>query len=431
MQTITIHPMPVADFVADSVCFGEITTFTNQSTITTGAIVTNAWVFGFGGNSAQPNPTNIFPETGYHPVTLTVTSNFGCKDTVTKDIRVYVLPQPEFAHNDTCFEDDVFFINQSVIAEGTIDQYDWNFDDGNSSTLTDPIHHYAAEGIYEVDMVATSNFGCTESVAHAVEIFPLPQLAFLPLPEAGCQPLTVTFSNQSSISSGYSISGYQWDFGQGLTANSAQPQTIYPDSGLYDVQLIGITSDGCDDTLLVTNAIDVWPRPIAGFSTDKDRYDMYFPTVDFIDESYIATEWNYDFGDGSSSLESDPTHEYLEAGTYTVTQYVNNDFGCDDETSIRVIVDPIVTLYIPNGFTPNNDGNNDIFRPDGVDIVEYQMWIFDRWGENIFYSAKMEEGWDGTYKGAPVEAGLYVYKFYVVDVEGNDREYTGGIHLLR
>lgn len=431
VQTITVYPMPVADFVADSVCFGEVTHFTNQSSISSGVILNNAWVFGFGASSGQLNPTNIFPETGYHPVTLTVTSDFGCKDTITKDIRVYVLPAPEFTHNDTCFEDDVFFVNQSTISEGTIDQYDWDFDDANSSTLQNPTHHYGAEGLYQVELIATSNFGCTENVSHQVEIFPLPQLAFLALPEAGCQPLTVTFSNQSTISSGYFISDYQWSFGQGLNSTSTHPQTLYPDSGLYDVQLIATSNDGCDDTLLVTNAIDVWPRPIAGFSTDKDRYDMYFPTVDFIDESYIATEWNYDFGDGSSSLESNPSHEYQEAGTYTVTQYVNNDYGCDDETSIRVIVDPIVTLYIPNAFTPNDDGTNDIFKPEGVGVIDYEMWVFDRWGENIFYSAKMEEGWDGTYKGAPVESGLYVYKFYIVDVEGNDREYTGGIHLLR
>jgi gliding motility-associated-like protein len=96
-----------------------------------------------------------------------------------------------------------------------------------------------------------------------------------------------------------------------------------------------------------------------------------------------------------------------------------------------VVIEPAITLYIPNAFTPNEDGNNETFFGHGVGIQEYEMWIYDRWGENIFYSAKMENAWDGTYKGAPVEAGLYIYKFYVLDVTGQDHSYTGGVQLLR
>ncbi len=430
-QTITVYPMPEADFVADSVCFNEITHFTDLTDILTGSIANHVWEFGFGGSSAIADPTFIFPSTGYLPVKLTVTSGFGCKDTITKNIRVYVLPEPQFSHNDTCFEDDVYFMNQSVISEGTIDQYDWDFGDSNTSNQNEPIHHYGNEGFYQTELIATSNYGCTERVEHEVEIFPLPQIAFTALPSAGCQPLSVTFDNETQITNGYFIAGYQWDLGHGISSTGTHPQTTYLDSGLYDIQLIATSTNGCDDTLFVSNAIDVWPRPIAGFSTEKDRYIMFFPEVDFVDQSFGATEWHYDFDDGSSSFDQNPTHEYQEAGTYQVIQTVNNDYGCDDETSIRVLVEPAITLYIPNAFTPNDDGKNDFFFGDGVGIKDYEMWVYDRWGENIFYSANMENGWDGSYKGAPVEAGLYVYKFYVIDVDGNDHTYTGGVQLLR
>lgn len=431
VQTITVHPMPVADFIADSVCFGEITQFTNQSTISTGAITNNAWVFGFGATSSQPNPTNIFPQTGYHPVLLTVTSNFGCKDTITKDIRVYVLPEPEFSHNDTCFEDDVYFINQSVISEGTIDQYDWDFGDSNISSLQDPVNHYGAEGFYQAELIATSNYGCTETVTHQVEIFALPQISYVALPDAGCQPLSVAFDNQSQITQGYQISSYQWDLGNGITSSQTNPQTVYVDSGYYDIQLIATTSKGCDDTLLVVDAIDVWPRPIAGFDTEKDRYIMFFPEVDIIDESFGATEWYYNFDDGFTSAEQNPTHEYQDAGTYLISQYVNNDYGCDDETSVRIVVDPAITMYIPNAFTPNNDGRNDVFIGDGVGVQSYEMWVYNRWGQIVFYTASIDEGWDGTYKGAPAESGVYVYRVLTIDVEGNDHKYSGEVHLVR
>ena len=431
LQTITIHPMPQAEFTADSVCFQLPTNFTNESNISTGTINNYAWDFGYGGTSADQNPTFVFPQTGYSPVFLTITSDFGCKDTITKPIRVYVLPQPEFTHNDTCFEDDVHFVSLSQISEGTIDQYDWDFGDANTSGLQDPVHHYGAEGFYQAGLTTTSNFGCDVTVTHTVEIFPLPQVAFDALPSAGCQPLTVTFDNLSDIADGYFISGYQWDFGHGLNASSTHPQTVYNDDGLYDVQLIATSTKGCDDTLLVTNAIDVWPRPEAGFHADKEEYIMFFPEVEFIDESIGATEWYYDFDDGAGSADQNPVHEYQEAGTYQVIQTVNNDFGCDDVYSQRVIVKPAITLYIPNAFTPNADGNNEVFAANGVGIEEYEMWIFDRWGENIFYSSKMDYGWDGTYKGKQVESGTYVYRFVVMDVNKETHQYTGEVYLVR
>ncbi|MCB9192219.1 MAG: PKD domain-containing protein [Flavobacteriales bacterium] len=431
VQTITIHPMPEADFVVDSVCFGLPTNFTDLTTILSGSINNYAWNFGFGSSSSQQNPSNVFPQTGYHSVFLTVTSDFGCKDTITKDIRVYVLPEPEFSHNDTCYADNVNFVNISTISEETIDLYDWDFGDANTSTLSDPIHGYNSHGFYQAQLIATSNYGCIDSVSHEVEIYPLPNVSFVPIPEAGCQPLTVVFDNESSIENGYFISGYEWDLGIGQISTEVNPQTVYADTGFYDVQLIVTSTQGCDDTLQLDNAVEVWPRPVAQFSTDKEEYLMFFPTVQFIDESVGATQWDYDFADGSYSYDQNPSYTYEEAGNYQVIQHVENDYGCDDEFSQRVIIKPAITLYIPNTFTPNNDGMNEVFRGEGVGLKEYNMWIFDRWGENLFYSATMDEGWDGSYKGKQVEAGMYVYRFTVIDVKNEYHEFTGEVYLMR
>jgi gliding motility-associated-like protein len=431
VQDIVVYPMPEADFVADSVCFGLPTNFTDLSSILTGSITNYFWDFGFTASSSIPEPSNVFPQTGYHDVTLVLTSDFGCKDTITKPIRVYVLPEPEFVHNDTCFEDNVSFVNLSSISEGTIAAYLWDFGDAQTSTLPSPVHHYGAAGFYTTDLIAVSNYGCTDSVSHQVEIYPLPTVAFTPVPNEGCQLLTVTFNNDSDIPSGYFISTYNWLFGQGDISTSEDPQTVYPDSGLYTVTLIVTTANGCDDTLTIADAVDVWPRPIAGFETDKDEYLMYFPTVQCLDQSVGATEWFWDFADGSQSQDQNPEHEYQQDGVYQIIQTVYNDYGCEDITSRRVIVKPAITFYIPNSFTPNDDGVNETFIGYGEGITEYEMWVFDRWGENIFYSASKEEGWDGTYKGQPVESGVYVYKFFILDVSGNDHIYTGGVHLLR
>ena len=430
-QTITIHPMPVADFEADSVCFNEVTNFTNLSTISTGLITDNDWDFGFSTTSNALNPTNTFPQTGYHPVFLSVTSDLGCVDTITKNIRVYVLPQPAFSNNDTCFEDIVSFSNQSQISEGTIDAYDWDFGDSQTSNLQASTHYYGAEGMYTATLVATSNFGCTETVSQQVEIYPLPQISFVPSPTEGCQPLSVAFNNQTQITSGYQIDTYEWDLGHGVTSEEINPQTVYADSGLYDVELIVTTTDGCDDTLLVSNAVDVWPRPVAGFSTHKETYIILFPRVDFIDESVGATEWFYEFSDGNTSIEQSPSNEYQEPGTYRVIQYVNNDYGCDDATSLTLVVKPAITFYAPSAFTPNGDGINDTFFGEGIGIFSYEMTIYNRWGEILFESTEKENGWDGTYKGIPVDNGVYVYSFIIEDINFRRKRYSGEIHLVR
>lgn len=430
-QDIIIYPMPETDFVADSVCFGQPTNFTDQSSILSGIISTYDWNFGSGATSNLQNPTNIFPQTSYTPVTLLLTSDFGCKDTITKDIRVYVLPEPDFSFIDTCFEDQVDFINLSQIPEGTNDIYDWDFADATTSQLTDPTHWFPAEGFYPTQLIATSNFGCQDSITRTVEIYPLPQLAFTPFPPEGCQPLEVLFNNESSITPGYFISDYYWEFGNGLNSIEQEPQITYVDSGYYTVMLIGTTTKGCDDTLIRVDVINAWPRPVAGFQTDKDRYAMYFPKVRFEDLSFGATEWHYDFDDGGQSTDQNPVYEYSAAGTYEVVQTVVNDYGCDDVTSVRVIVDPAITFYIPNTFTPNDDGHNETFAGYGEGIEEYELWIFDRWGEQLFYSAEMDGEWDGTYLGKAVESGVYVYKFGIVDVNQEFHQYTGSVHLFR
>lgn len=431
VQTITIHPMPDADFIADSVCFGLPTNFTDQTSILSGSISNYAWDFGFNASGSGQNPINTFPQTGYHPVFLTVTSDFGCKDTITKDIRVYVLPQPAFTHIDTCYEDNVIFTNQSAISEETIDSYSWDFGDANTSVLENPIHGYGSHGFYQAQLIATSNYGCIDSVSHQVEVYPLPQVAFEPMPEEGCQPLSVTFDNQSTIEPGYFISGYEWSLDVGQFSTEMNPQTVYADTGFYDIQLVVTSTQGCDDTLLVDNAVEVWPRPSAQFSTEKELYLMYFPTVQFVDESSGASLWEWDFADGSVGYDQNPSYTYQEAGNYQVIQHVENDYGCDDEYSQRVIIEPAITLYIPNTFTPNNDGINDVFKGEGVGLEEYRMRIFDRWGENLFFSEEMDFGWDGTYKGKQVESGMYIYKFDVIDVEQKQRQYTGEVYLMR
>ena len=431
VHDVIVHPMPVADFIADSVCFGQPTTITDQSAILSGAISTYTWELELGETSADINPVHVFGQTGYQSVGLTLTSDFGCKDTLHKDIRVYVLPEPDFAHNDTCDLDSVFYLNLSQILEGSIDQHNWSFGDSFTSVNSDPIHQFPTEGFYLTELILTSNYGCLDSVTHEVEIYPLPVASFYADPDSGCQPLEVEFVNTSSISSGYDIDRYYWDLGIGDPTSDDFPKVTYYDSGYYDVLLAAFSSNGCFDTLHVSDAIEVFPRPKAGFRTEHDEYLMVHPHVQITDQSFGATRWLYDFGDGATSDESDPLYAYTTDGNYDIVQTVYNDYGCEDITWELVIIKPDVGFYIPNAFTPNNDGTNEFFLGRGVGMLDYNMMIFNRWGELLYQTSNQEKGWDGTYRGMPVESGMYVYRFELVDIKNLVHEYSGHVFLQR
>ncbi len=430
-QTVTIHPMPVADFSADSVCFGQPTTFTNLSTVATGTITSNSWLFGGGQGSETASPTHTFPNTGYTDVSLTVSTALGCAHDTVLPIRVYVLPEPQFAAFDTCAGKEIAFTNQSTIAEGAISTYDWTMGDGNSYTTTSPDHTYVTHGFYTVELLATSNFGCVDSISQVIEVYALPVPLFTPDPVEGCKPLPVAFNNASTIPGGYSIAEYSWRLGDGNSPEVPNPTTTYTEDGSYDVTLIATSNKGCVDSLTISDAVTVWPKPVADFITDTLRYHMRFPKPRITDLSQGATIWDWEMGDGYSYDVQTPEHAYETHGTYDIIQTVFNDFGCSDTFGITIVVDPNLTFFIPNSFTPNGDGVNDGFFGTGEGILDYQMWIFDRWGKQLFYSKYPERPWEGTVGDTPVQIGVYNYKFIIQDITNRTKTYTGDVKLYR
>jgi gliding motility-associated-like protein len=131
---------------------------------------------------------------------------------------------------------------------------------------------------------------------------------------------------------------------------------------------------------------------------------------------------------------STPAHTYpttMDSGSYTVTLLVVNEFGCIDETELDVYITPHISLYVPNAFSPNEDRHNNTFRAYGENIVKFEMHIFNRWGQEIFYSAVMENGWDGTFMGKQVENDVYVYKIYYEGLDGTSGTPSGSVTLLR
>jgi len=247
----------------------------------------------------------------------------------------------------------------------------------------------------------------------------------------GCPPLSVNFFNNANNPANTT---YGWSFGDGTHSNLEQPTYTFINSGTYNINLTAISAVGCMVNTTISSTVTVYPVPDAMFSYAPTEISILNPTVEFINESVGASAYNWNFGDGNTSLLLHPINEYKDTGNYVVRLIATNNFNCIDTHTVILRINPFFSLYIPNAFTPDGDGKNDMFFPKGVGISEddFTLLIFDRWGELIFESHAIEKGWEGTYKGESVKNDVYVYKLNVKDIVHLKRhEFIGKVTLIR
>jgi gliding motility-associated-like protein len=253
----------------------------------------------------------------------------------------------------------------------------------------------------------------------------------------GCVPTCVTFTAGSSSS----INSYNWILnGAGITG-SVNGAYCFDEAAQYTLGLTVMDAFGCTGTV-VPVTIDIYPQPVADFNHAPIKpivnIDQY---VTFTDASYNTpiVSWNWYFMNTAqyTSVEQNPTFAYTEPGTYPVVLVVKSDRGCADTLIRPLVVGEDYGLYVPNAFTPNDDGLNDIFQPKGFGIVKYELNIFDRWGEKVFSTKDFEQGWDGTMQSKKdvkygiLEEGSYTWLINVTNVFGKSHELKGHVILMR
>jgi gliding motility-associated-like protein len=443
-QSVSVYPNPSADFSWIAACLNNPYVFTDAS-FSLGSSISQ-WEWNYGDNSGvsnQQNPTYTYASSGLFNVELIATTPNGCKDTVTHTIEVFDLPVADFSFTNACELDSILFDNLSVAPSGLIDSWQWNFGDGTSSLDTAPSHLYQTYGIYPVQLAVQSNEGCTDTATSNVEIYPLPTVSFEANITQGCQPLMVNYQENVTLPAPHTISQYQWNFGNGVEANVQQPPAIsYSDSTLagfdvhqFTVSLQVVTDNGCVTSDTMESYIIIFPNPVADFITTSDTAQVSTTTFNFIDESSENVyNWYWEFGDGETATEQNQTHTYpyLQTSTeFDVVLTVETRNGCTDTAMATVLADNEFTFYIPNTLTPNGDGINDFFTPKGTGFETYTTSIFTRWGEEIFYSEDPEHRWDGTYKGALVEQGVFVYRIELKHFSNRVNAYVGNVNVLR
>ncbi len=233
----------------------------------------------------------------------------------------------------------------------------------------------------------------------------------------------------TSTTSGAPIIGWNWDFSNGTTGSGPQAGTSFATQGQYTATLTVFAQNGCSSS--ITRTVDVLQAPVAGFSINGDPFTD--TPIEFTDNSFGATGWQYDFGDGNGSLAAGPVHEYTEAGQYIIVQTVSNANGCTDRDSLLISIaeKDILPPKLPNAFSPNGDGVNDVFFVRGGPFETIDLKIYNGWGELIFETTDPTFGWDGTHDGKHAINGVYVYSVVATTVDGLLHDRTGKVTLVR
>jgi PKD repeat protein len=364
-------------------CFGYTVNFLNNSFNAS----TYHWDFGdpnaTNDTSSLATPTWTYADSGVYNVMLIGNPGTPCADTGYTTFFIYPLLQPSFAAPaGQCFVGNNFNFTAggNFMGNGT---FAWTFGP-NSTPSTSSLQNptgitYSAPGTYPVTLTVTEN-GCQDTYTDSVTVYPMPTADFNATPLVGCVPFFVQFSDSSIAGTPLN---YLWDFGDGSQPSTqANPFHIYSQVGVYDVTLTISTTNGCIATHVfsVPGMITVNPSPTAGFTVSPTEVSIFDPVITFTDQSQNAISCNYSFGDGNVANVCDYVHTYQEAGIYTISQVVTNEYGCTDTAYATVDIKHEYRFFVPNAFTPEGDGLNDVFKPVIMGVSDYRFLIFDRWG---------------------------------------------------
>ena len=274
---------------------------------------------------------------------------------------------------------------------------------------------------------------CGSASSLDIIVNPLPIADFTLDNVSGCVPLSVTFTDQSTPSGG----NLNWIISDGFSSNSSGTIShTFNSAGCFDVTLEYTSSQGCISTLTQNNIICVDDIPQAEFSWSPNDVTILNPLVNFYNESIGATLYDWDFAGLGNSVQTNPSYLFAKdvPGTYEVCLSATNALGCIDTVCHVIVIEDEFIVYVPNAFTPDQDGNNEIFIPiiSGHDPEEYEFMIFNRWGELIFISENSNSGWDGSYKGWSSKEDVYVWKLNVKEANNNKQHnLVGHLSLLR
>ena len=406
---ITVNPLPIISAGPDhAICLGEMTTL---SAVGVGIGGVYLWDGGVtDGVPFSPVTTATYAVSG--------TDALGCTSSDNVTVTVIPLPiinaGPDFA---ICYGDAAILAGSGAGFGGS---YVW--DGGVTNGVS-----FIPAGTSTYAVTGTTVDGCANSDMVTITVNPLPIINFTADPLMGCAPLQIEFT---SLTAGAT---YQWKFGDGTVSSVDDPSHVYSATGLYDVTLMVTDANGCKNEVTYDSYIEVTETPIAQFSYSPDVITVNDTRVHFENSSMYANSYEWTFGDGGTVMGVEhQDHEYPLVGniSYTVTLTAKNDNGCQDVAEQILPIEDVLLFYIPNVFTPDGDTYNETFFPvfvSGLDIYDYHLMLFNRWGELVFESYDANYGWNGSYGGGDlVDDGVYIWKMEFGETMSDKRHYVDG-----
>lgn len=412
-MTVNVNALPIIGAGNDTAICNQ------QQVILTGSGALNyVWDNGVidGVAFTPPIGTNIYVVTGTDANT--------CENTDTVEVEVYADPVVDAGAD--------FLVCQgtSVTLNGAgANTYVWDngITDGTAFNINTTTTY---------TVTGTTAEGCEDTDQITVSVTPTPVVAFAPNLNLGCSPFLVSFTNTN-------IPGTTcaWDFGNGQTSNlCGTVSTVYLNEGCYDVTMVATTANGCVGQTTMNDVVCVAPDPVAAFMTNPETLSQINPAATMVNMSTGAATYLWTFGDGGGSNIYAPIHSFPtdEAGTYIITLIATSSVGCTDTAYGEIEVEPALTHYIPNTFTPgNDDGVNPTFKPAFSSVFQMEGYVFsiyDRWGQLMFRSLDPNLGWDGTFgaNNKLTEGGIYVWKLEFVSISSKKSiSQMGHVMLLR
>jgi PKD repeat protein len=459
--TIIVHAKPVAIFSPDKTtgCSDLLVNFINTGPESAGTTYT----YDFGdGNISDPIPdrrtiSHTFKTLEVKDFVVKMTAKNSCGEANAIPVIIRVSPNniiPALVVNGNekrgCAPWTVNFLNNTSGASRFV--YTITNEDSGDAPIQLPTNStgvfpytFLKPGRYTIRLDAEND--CSKNFAtETVTVLAQPTAGFSADQTVGCTNLVVKFKNTST-----GAIGYTWDFGDGSpVSNEFEPLHTYTGSGSnYAVKLTTTNAEGCRNTTSMANFINIVAPPVATFTVTPGN-EVSIPNYSFAfkDISTDAVSWLWTFGDGAVSTLQNPNHTYANEGAYTVTLKVLNKEGCSSTIfqSVRIIGVPGF-LNIPNSFIPASSKNEiKVFKAKGRGIKEWQMSIFNKWGQLLWETTKLDdgsplEGWDGTYNGQDQPQGVYYWKVDIKFINGSDWKgmtydsspprKTGVIYLIR
>lgn len=377
-----------------------------------------------------------FPTLGRYEGVLRINPNTECN--LTEKIRFELLPDVKadfMADFDTCAVGDIQFTDLSI-SEGTTNTIQsrlWDFGNNASSDEVNPLFFYDESSNYSVSLKIIGTNQCTDSITKEIPYFPLPPLAVMAPPVLeGCQPFSVSFDNLlAPINENYEIN---WNFGNGTTSQAISPTVTFEEVGTFSTTLSIQTPLGCITNQEWNNLITVLPTPTALFSFTPQMPNSLDKAITFTNETENANQYLWLFN-GQISNEENPIYEIDRSGLLSTFLIATDEEGCRDSTNLIIDIVPLIRFTLPNAFSPNSDGVNDLFIGKGnlAEATTFEMTIWNRYGELIFKSRDPRVGWNGKKQniGQALPEGIYTAK---VVIQNNREEYstfTNFITLIR